>query len=201
MGLERIALTVIYAIRRSSDGAIKIGRSREIEARQNAISYRHGPVGVNFTHPVDGDLASEIEEGAHALAVDYWLKGEWFLFPDEAMAPGFIKTAASLIASGETIDCSRIRKLRGQRHLVLPRNVTSATFRAARYLLGWSMRALADSSGVGLGPIRRFEQEGKWSNLCLNALLRTLKAAGVEFIPGGVRINPEREADFGEVRR
>lgn len=63
--------------------------------------------------------------------------------------------------------------------------LTSAQIRAARALLRWSARELADESSVGVTTIRRAElTESETSLTAANnlALRRSLEAAGVEFI-------------------
>lgn len=105
-------MSVVYAIRRASDGAVKIGRSVQPQARVQNLSYQHGACEIIFAQPVDPSSASEIEEGAQALAADYWLKDEWFSFPSAELGIDAIKASASRITRGESIDCSAIRKLR-----------------------------------------------------------------------------------------
>jgi transcriptional regulator with XRE-family HTH domain len=63
--------------------------------------------------------------------------------------------------------------------------VTGAQIRAARGALGWSVKDLAQESGVGTATIVRYEaSEGipasRKDNL--KVIRRTLEAAGIEFI-------------------
>jgi transcriptional regulator with XRE-family HTH domain len=62
--------------------------------------------------------------------------------------------------------------------------MNSQQSRAARGLLKWSQRQLADESGVGLSTVADFENDKRepWSDN-LAAIRRALEAAGVEFIP------------------
>jgi transcriptional regulator with XRE-family HTH domain len=56
--------------------------------------------------------------------------------------------------------------------------------RAARGLLKWSQRQLADASGVALSTVADFENDKRepwFDNLA--AIRRALESAGVEFIP------------------
>jgi transcriptional regulator with XRE-family HTH domain len=71
--------------------------------------------------------------------------------------------------------------------------------RAARGLLKWSQRQLADESGVGLSTVAEFENDKRepWlGNLA--AIRRALEDAGVEFIPArsgkgvGVRLREDQ---------
>jgi transcriptional regulator with XRE-family HTH domain len=71
--------------------------------------------------------------------------------------------------------------------------------RAARGLLKWSQRQLADESGVGLSTVAEFENDKRepWlGNLA--AIRRALETAGVEFIPAksgkgvGVRLREDQ---------
>lgn len=64
--------------------------------------------------------------------------------------------------------------------------ITTAQLRAARALLRWSGERLADASRVSLVTIRRFEaQDGPLTMMRANAaaIVSTLEAAGIEFIP------------------
>jgi len=61
--------------------------------------------------------------------------------------------------------------------------ITSAQCRAARAMLKWTSRALADKSGVSLPTITRFENDQKKTNPhMLKAIREALEAAGVRFI-------------------
>jgi transcriptional regulator with XRE-family HTH domain len=79
--------------------------------------------------------------------------------------------------------------------------ITSCQIRAARALINWSARELADKSGMGVATIRRMElAEGVPSSNAQNLELikRTLQALGVEFIgtpedKPGVRLNIPRK--------
>ncbi|MBL6082103.1 helix-turn-helix transcriptional regulator [Belnapia sp. T18] len=72
--------------------------------------------------------------------------------------------------------------------------LTPATSRAARGLLDWTQRQLADAAGVGLSTVKGFEggiSAPMRNNL--EALRRALVTAGIEFIPengggAGVRL-------------
>jgi len=63
--------------------------------------------------------------------------------------------------------------------------VTGIQLRAARGALNWSVRELAEKSGVGAATIVRYEEDGgvpksRKGNLAL--LISTIEAAGIEFI-------------------
>jgi transcriptional regulator with XRE-family HTH domain len=76
-------------------------------------------------------------------------------------------------------------------------NLTSEQIRAARMLLRWEQKDLADASGISLPSIKRLEtQPGLLSahERTLTELRRALERAGVEFIPengggAGVRLS------------
>ena len=58
--------------------------------------------------------------------------------------------------------------------------------RAARALLDWTRDQLAETSGVPLRTVVRFEQgEGSPQRRTVTALRTTLEAVGVEFLDGG----------------
>jgi transcriptional regulator with XRE-family HTH domain len=77
--------------------------------------------------------------------------------------------------------------------------VTSAQVRAGRALLAWTVRDLAERSGVHRNTITNFETGKRTSDPHkLDALVRALEAAGVEFTNGdapGVRLRRERETE------
>ena len=78
--------------------------------------------------------------------------------------------------------------------LILP--LTSEQVRAARMLLRWEQKDLAEASGVSLPSIKRLEThpgELGAQDRTIQALVRALEKAGVEFIPengggAGVRL-------------
>lgn len=63
--------------------------------------------------------------------------------------------------------------------------VTSAQIRAARGLLNWTVRDLADRSGVHRNTITRLETESTGVGHAAAAVQRALEAAGVVFIDDG----------------
>ncbi len=71
--------------------------------------------------------------------------------------------------------------------------VTSAQIRAARALLNWTVRDLAERSGVHRNTVTRSENDATGPGHATAALRVCLEAAGVEFIPengggAGVRL-------------
>ncbi|AZO65822.1 MULTISPECIES: helix-turn-helix domain-containing protein [unclassified Mesorhizobium] len=71
--------------------------------------------------------------------------------------------------------------------------VTSAQVRAARGLLNWTVRDLAERSGVHRNTVTRIETEATPPGHSISAVQAALEAAGVEFIPengggAGVRL-------------
>jgi PAS domain S-box-containing protein len=67
--------------------------------------------------------------------------------------------------------------------------------RAARAILGWSARQLAEASGISLSSVRRIEEAQSHDSRMLAAVRSTLEQAGVEFLSspdgqGGVRPAP-----------
>ena len=77
-------------------------------------------------------------------------------------------------------------------------SLTSEQVRAARMLLRWEQKDLAEASGVSLPSIKRLEtQPGELGaqDRTIQALVRALEKAGVEFIPengGGVGVRLTR---------
>ena len=71
--------------------------------------------------------------------------------------------------------------------------VTSAQIRAARGLLNWTVRDLAEHSGVHRNTITRAETDATGPGHATAAIKACLEKAGVEFIPengggAGVRL-------------
>lgn len=60
--------------------------------------------------------------------------------------------------------------------------VTSAQIRAARGLLNWTVRDLADKSGVHRNTITRIETENSSQGYSVEVIKTTLEAAGVIFV-------------------
>lgn len=60
--------------------------------------------------------------------------------------------------------------------------VTSAQVRAARGLLNWTVRDLAEKSGVHRNTVTRIETEASTPGHSLAAVQTAFEAAGVEFI-------------------
>jgi transcriptional regulator with XRE-family HTH domain len=81
--------------------------------------------------------------------------------------------------------------------------IEAAQVRAARALIGWSQTELADTAGLPLPIVERFET-GAPDNLPANAVAKmraALESAGVAFIPKngggvGVRLRKGRESKF-----
>lgn len=64
--------------------------------------------------------------------------------------------------------------------------MTPALIRAARGLLDWQQKDLATMAGLSLSAVNKFERGiGKTRNVTIQAMMRTLKEAGIEFPAGG----------------
>jgi transcriptional regulator with XRE-family HTH domain len=77
--------------------------------------------------------------------------------------------------------------------------VTSAQLRAARSLLNWTVRDLADKAGVHRNTITRAETDATTPGHAVAQTVRTLEAAGVIFVEEngegpGVRLRKSRPA-------
>ena len=76
--------------------------------------------------------------------------------------------------------------------------VTSAQIRMARAALNWSVRDLAEKSGVHRNTITRLEGGADGHGPTLAAIRTALEAAGVEFIPengGGPGVRLRKAAE------
>lgn len=70
-----------------------------------------------------------------------------------------------------------------------PRTMLPRQCQAARALLRWTQERLAERSGVSVASIRNFERESsKLTTANSVAVAGALVAAGIEFIPKGVRL-------------
>ena len=62
--------------------------------------------------------------------------------------------------------------------------MTPAQCRAARGLLDWTQAKLAETAGLALATVVKFERNGRYVPAgAIKALRLALEAAGVEFIP------------------
>ena len=115
-------------------------------------------------------------------------------WPILGIASPFTETVFLLIGiafRGLVCDTSGIKPIK-RRSLSL----TSEQVRAARMLLRWEQKDLAEASGVSLPSIKRLEtQPGELGayDRTIQAIVRALEKAGVEFIPengggAGVRL-------------
>jgi transcriptional regulator with XRE-family HTH domain len=66
------------------------------------------------------------------------------------------------------------------------KKVTSAQIRAARGLLNWTVRELAEKSGVHRNTITRAETNDKGPGYALSAIRDALEKGGVIFVDSGV---------------
>lgn len=76
--------------------------------------------------------------------------------------------------------------------------VTSAQLRAARSLLKWSVRGLADRANVHRNTVSRAEGQDDGHGFAVAQMVRTFEAAGIEFTSDdgatGVRLRKASEA-------
>ncbi len=63
--------------------------------------------------------------------------------------------------------------------------MTPAQSRAARGIIGWSLRQLAEKAGIGVNTVSRFENSGEAMHSTVTKMQAAMEAAGVEFIAGG----------------
>jgi transcriptional regulator with XRE-family HTH domain len=81
--------------------------------------------------------------------------------------------------------------------------IEAAQVRAARALIGWSQRELADAAGLPLSTVDRFETRApdSVSAEAVAKMSAALESAGVAFIPrngggAGVRLSKGNEAKY-----
>lgn len=66
--------------------------------------------------------------------------------------------------------------------------MTSAQIRAARALLNWTVRDLAEKAGVHRNTVTRAETEATGPGYATQAIRDALEAAGVEFLAEGQNV-------------
>ncbi len=72
--------------------------------------------------------------------------------------------------------------------------ITATQCRAARAMLGWSVKALAAKAHVSPNTVVRFENEIGTSNATTQVMFKqTFEAAGVRFTEDGGVVPPERK--------
>ena len=64
-------------------------------------------------------------------------------------------------------------------------NVSSAHIRAARGLLNWTVRDLAERAGVHRNTVTRMEADKVTHGPTIAAMVRSLEDAGIEFLNSG----------------
>jgi transcriptional regulator with XRE-family HTH domain len=64
-------------------------------------------------------------------------------------------------------------------------NVSSAHIRAARGLLNWTIRDLAENAGVHRNTVARMEADKVTHGPTIAAMVRALEEAGIQFLNGG----------------
>jgi transcriptional regulator with XRE-family HTH domain len=64
-------------------------------------------------------------------------------------------------------------------------NVSSAHIRAARGLLNWTIRDLAERAGVHRNTVTRMEADKVTHGPTIAAMVRALESAGIEFLNSG----------------
>ncbi|WP_109672826.1 helix-turn-helix domain-containing protein [Mesorhizobium loti] len=83
------------------------------------------------------------------------------------------------------------------------KDITGAQMRAARALLRWSAKDLADAASLGVATVRRAESDDGIPSITSanrKAIRTALEAAGIEFIPengGGPGVRLARRFDGG----
>ena len=84
--------------------------------------------------------------------------------------------------------------------------ISVAQIKAARAMLGWSTQVLADTAGVSVATVKKYEQQAgipRANARVLNAIMLTLSNAGITFtgdplINPGVTLNISYREAWGE---
>lgn len=73
-----------------------------------------------------------------------------------------------------------------------PLALSAEQCRGARRLLGWSLNRLSREAGISDTTIREFELANRGAKEgTISVIARALESAGVELVPGGVRLREE----------
>jgi PAS domain S-box-containing protein len=165
---------------------------------------------LNAIHPADRERTREIiqrlMDGRSSVTADYRVRGvsgdyRWFRSRG-APVVRLDGSVAEWIGICEPLGSSPAVDRHGDGPTLSlpagagPRLISGAQVRAARAIVNWSVRDLAEASGVSGSTIRRIEEEAGVAETRdarkLDVIRSTLEAAGVEFLPavdgkGGVR--------------
>jgi len=77
--------SIVYLIKESFNGYIKIGVSRNIKGRMAAIESNI-PQKITLIGTIKSSQARKIEEKLHRKYADYCIKGEWFKLSDKQLS-------------------------------------------------------------------------------------------------------------------
>ena len=154
---------------------------------------------LNAIHPADRERVREVMQQLidtqGPAAVDYRLRhhtGEYRWFRSRA-APVLRRdrTVAEWIGMCEPLNGAVRRDGEAPAQVGFddqPQLISGCQMRAARAIVGWSVRDLAEASGVSGSTIRRIEEEGgvpeTRDTRKLDIVRRALEQAGVVFLPG-----------------
>jgi DNA-binding XRE family transcriptional regulator len=166
---------------------------------------------LNAVHPADRERLREVMQslmdGQQSTTVDYRVRSlagdyRWFrsrsapvLRADGSVAE-WIGISEPLAASPAAADRNGEAGTRPVPAALGPQLVSGAQVRAARAIVNWSVRDLAEASGVSSSTIRRIEEDAGFPETRdarkLEVIRTTLENAGVEFLlavdgKGGVR--------------
>lgn len=90
--------SVVYVLRRESDGLVKIGTSTRLDERVRTLRRVHGPLDLLFTLPGDRELESEL----HARFWQQRVEGEWFR--EETLLAGWVASEGETLASWDDVE-------------------------------------------------------------------------------------------------
>ena len=165
---------IVYAV--GYGQMVKIGITSDLASRLRAM--QNGcpeKIEAFYWAEAPSERAILIERACHAALQSHRVRGEWFqVAPCRAVA---IVTAAVADGAGEWPERPATPLL------PWPELLTPRQARAARTLLGWSQKQLADAAKLGVRTVMDFESEKRETTSGTRAMMSlALERGGVELL-------------------
>lgn len=160
---------------------VKIGWSKDPKKRfiQSKI-YSAAPMRLAGYVPMPKEGESEM----HRKFSSYWLRGEWFALKGEVAQ--FVRSLPNVAVVKPSPAKAAIPASKPPPFKPEPCPITGAQIHAARKLLHWSARVLAEESGSSLSTIQRLEIEERATMPTIRkAVVAALEAHRIDFTPKG----------------
>jgi hypothetical protein len=174
------AQAYVYVIGTSA-GPKKVGVAEDITQRLTRLQTGNpAPLKCYHSRSVPKCIAAQVERAAHKLLSTKRVSGEWFdVELDEA------KVAIDLaIAEADEKVLEALQTGMGYAG-----SLTGIQLKAGRILARWSVKDLAERSGIDVKDIQRIEKDkvpvGNATTKTVEGIQRALEGAGIVFLPDG----------------